>query len=38
MEEDKAREAVASGNPKIKGVDEAKEEDNYGEEVVEEDD
>ncbi|KAE9375829.1 Gon7 family protein, partial [Stipitochalara longipes BDJ] len=36
MEEDKAREAAASGVPKAKVVDEAKEEDNYGEEVVEE--
>ncbi|KAF4627326.1 hypothetical protein G7Y89_g10827 [Cudoniella acicularis] len=32
MEEDKAREGAASKGP----VDEAKEEDNYGEEVVEE--
>jgi EKC/KEOPS complex subunit GON7 len=38
MDEDKAREAVASGTPKAKVVDEAKEEDNYGEEVVEEED
>lgn len=39
MEEDKAREASANGNStsKAKGVDESKEEDNYGEEVVEED-
>lgn len=41
MEEDKAREASdANGNSASKGkgvVDEAKEEDNYGEEVVEED-
>lgn len=38
MEEDKAREAAPStGNgTKAKGVDEAAEEDNYGEEVVEE--
>jgi hypothetical protein len=34
MEEDKAREATTNGAKK--GVDEAKEEDNYGEEVVEE--
>lgn len=33
MEEDKAREGTA----KAKAIDEAKEEDNYGEEVVEED-
>ena len=40
MEEDKAREAATSnGNAaKVKGVDEAAEEDNYGEEVVEEED
>jgi hypothetical protein len=38
MEEDKAREAAASGATKTKVVDEAKEEDNYGEEVVEEED
>jgi hypothetical protein len=38
MEEDKAREAAAAGNTKSKVVDEAKEEDNYGEEVVEEED
>lgn len=39
MEEDKAREASTSGasKAKSKGVDESKEEDNYGEEVVEED-
>ncbi|PMD59663.1 Gon7-domain-containing protein [Hyaloscypha bicolor E] len=37
MEEDKAREAVANGTSNPKVVDEAKEEDNYGEEVVEED-
>ncbi|KAE8442044.1 hypothetical protein EG329_003901 [Mollisiaceae sp. DMI_Dod_QoI] len=39
MEEDKAREASTNGTsaPKSKGVDESKEEDNYGEEVVEED-
>lgn len=36
MEEDKAREGATNGAKK--GVDEAKEEDNYGEEVVEEDD
>ena len=36
MEEDKAREAAATGITKSKVVDEAKEEDNYGEEVVEE--
>ncbi|KAL3425516.1 gon7 family protein [Phlyctema vagabunda] len=36
MEEDKAREAEGKG-VKVKGIDEAKEEDNYGEEVVEED-
>ncbi|KAB5528133.1 hypothetical protein GE09DRAFT_414540 [Coniochaeta sp. 2T2.1] len=35
MEEDKARDATG---PKIADVDEAKEEENYGEEVVEEDD
>jgi Gon7 family len=38
MEEDKAREAAANGISKAKVVDEAKEEDNYGEEVVEEED
>jgi hypothetical protein len=38
MEEDKAREAAATGITKAKGLDEAKEEDNYGEEVVEEED
>ncbi len=38
MEEDKAREAAASGATKAKVVDEAKEEENYGEEVVEEED
>jgi len=38
MEEDKAREASTNRSSKVKGaVDEAKEEDNYGEEVVEED-
>jgi Gon7 family len=37
MEEDKAREAVENGAPRAKAVDEAKEEDDYGEEVVEED-
>lgn len=36
MEEDKAREGATNGAKK--GVDEAKEEDNYGEEVVEEED
>jgi hypothetical protein len=37
MEEDKAREAEGlNGLAKAKGVDEAKEEDNYGEEVAEE--
>lgn len=38
MEEDKAREASANESltSKLKGVDESKEEDNYGEEVVEE--
>jgi hypothetical protein len=37
MEEDKAREAEgANGAAKAKGVDEAKEEDTYGEEVTEE--
>jgi hypothetical protein len=35
MEEDKAREG-ANGFAKAKGVDEAKEEDTYGEEVPEE--
>ena len=35
MEEDKARDATG---PKVADVDEAKEEENYGEEVVEEDD
>jgi hypothetical protein len=41
MEEDKAREAEGvKGAPeaKKKGVDETKEEDNYGEEVLEEED
>lgn len=39
MEEDKAREAdaAASKNGKLALVDDAKEEENYGEEVVEED-
>lgn len=39
MEEDIAREAAANGSltSMSKGVDENKEEDNYGEEVVEED-
>ena len=36
MEEDKARGAEANGIAKAKGVDEAKEEDRYGEEVPEE--
>jgi hypothetical protein len=37
MEEDTAREAEGlNGLAKAKGVDEAKEEDNYGEEVAEE--
>jgi hypothetical protein len=36
MEEDKAREAAASNGTKI--VDDEKEEENYGEEVVEEED
>jgi hypothetical protein len=36
MEEDKARGAEANGIAKDKGVDEAKEEDTYGEEVPEE--
>jgi len=38
MEEDKVREAAVSGASKAKVVDEAKEEDNYGEEVAEEED
>ncbi|KAF8850999.1 hypothetical protein BDZ45DRAFT_165027 [Acephala macrosclerotiorum] len=37
MEEDKAREARTTANGNPKDIDEAKEEDNYGEEVVEED-
>lgn len=38
MEEDKARETEAGGGVAAKkGIDEKKEEDNYGEEVVEED-
>ena len=37
MEEDKAQEAEGASKTKAKGVDEAKEEDNYGEEVPEED-
>jgi hypothetical protein len=38
MEEDKARESRTNGSSKKNGaVDEAKEEDNYGEEVPEED-
>ncbi|KAK0100763.1 hypothetical protein ONS95_007211 [Cadophora gregata] len=42
MEEDNARAATAvgengDGKAKLKGVDENKEEENYGEEVVEED-
>ena len=37
MEEDKVREAEgANGTAKARGIDEAKEEDTYGEEVVEE--
>lgn len=36
MEEDKARGANGNGIAKAKGVDEAKEEDTYGEEVPEE--
>lgn len=38
MEEDKAREAASNGTSKVNGakVDEATEEDNYGEEVAEE--
>lgn len=35
MEEDKTREAATNGKAKV--VDDIKEEDNYGEEVVEED-
>jgi hypothetical protein len=40
MDEDKAREAAANGISKVNGakVDEAKEEDKYGEEVAEEED
>ncbi len=38
MEEDKTREAAANGTSKAKVVDEAKEEDNYGEEVAGEED
>ncbi len=38
MVEDKAREATSNGVSKAKVVDEAKEEDNYGEEVAEEED
>lgn len=40
MEEDKAREAGNANESKVNGgvIDEAKEEDNYGEEVVEEED
>lgn len=38
MEGDKARESGTNGSSKKNGaVDEAKEEDNYGEEVAEED-
>lgn len=40
MEEDKAKDAEGvngASKAKAKGVDESKEEDNYGEEVVEED-
>lgn len=40
MEEDKVREAESADGSKVHGgvIDEAKEEDNYGEEVVEEED
>ncbi|KAF7894791.1 hypothetical protein EAF00_006605 [Botryotinia globosa] len=40
MEEDKVREAENADGSKVHGgvIDEAKEEDNYGEEVVEEED
>ncbi|CAD6448823.1 7b8ea994-7fbd-4e87-9ee2-35db97a2cd27-CDS [Sclerotinia trifoliorum] len=40
MEEDKVRETGNANGSKVDGgvIDEAKEEDNYGEEVVEEDD
>jgi hypothetical protein len=38
MDEDKTREAAANGTSKAKVVDEAKEEDNYGEEVAGEED
>ncbi|PVH83847.1 Gon7-domain-containing protein [Cadophora sp. DSE1049] len=39
MEEDNARAAEgANGKGKVKGVDENKEEENYGEEVVDEED
>lgn len=38
MEEDKAREASKNGGHTPKGVDEAKEEENYGEEAQEEED
>jgi hypothetical protein len=37
MEEDKAKEAEGASKAKAKGVDETKEEDNYGEELPEED-
>ncbi|RDW75712.1 hypothetical protein BP5796_06533 [Coleophoma crateriformis] len=38
MEQDKAREAEGNGGVAAKkGIDEKKEEDNYGEEIVEED-
>ena len=37
MEEDRVREAGKSGIAKAKVADEAKAEDNYGEEVIEED-
>lgn len=38
MEEDKAREASATGGGGARAVDDEKEEENYGEEVQEEDD
>ncbi|KAI9643061.1 hypothetical protein NHQ30_008796 [Ciborinia camelliae] len=40
MEEDKVREAGDANGSKVNGgvIDEAKEEDNYGEEIVEEED
>lgn len=37
MEEDKVFEASKQGAARAKGIDETKEEDNYGEEVAEED-